>query len=93
MHSFDQYLQGEWLFADRWTALAGVRHSSVSFRAADQYLSNGNDSGSRSYGATNPVAGITFHANDAVNLYATAGKVSRRPRSMNWPTSLPVELA
>lgn len=79
VHSFDQYLQGEWLFADRWTALAGVRHSSVSFRAADQYLSNGNDSGSRSYGATNPVAGITFHANDAVNLYATAGKGFETP--------------
>lgn len=79
VRSFDQYLQGEWLFADRWTALAGVRHSSVSFRAADQYLSNGNDSGARSYGATNPVAGLTFHASDDVNLYATAGRGFETP--------------
>lgn len=79
VRSFDQYLQGEWLFADQWTALAGLRHSRVAFRAQDQYFSNGDDSGSIRYQATNPVVGLTYHASDTVNLYGTAGKGFETP--------------
>jgi iron complex outermembrane recepter protein len=79
VRSFDQYVQGEWVFADRWTALAGFRHSSVSFRSTDQFLSNGNDSGSTRYTSTNPVAGLTFHATDSTNLYVTAGRGFETP--------------
>ncbi|MES2423390.1 MAG: TonB-dependent receptor [Pseudomonadota bacterium] len=79
VRSFDQYAQGEWVFAERWTALAGVRHSSVSFRSTDQFLSNGNDSGSTRYTSTNPVAGLTFHATDSTNLYVTAGRGFETP--------------
>lgn len=79
VNNFDQYAQGEWSFAERWTALAGVRHSSVRFRTSDRYLSNGDDSGSTSYEATNPVAGITFHASDNLKIYGTAGRGFETP--------------
>lgn len=79
--SFDQYLQGEWVLGERWTASAGLRHSKVSFKSADRYLvgTNLDDSGSADYSATTPVAGLVFHASDAVNLYATLGRGFETP--------------
>lgn len=79
VRSFDQYAEGEWSFAERWTALAGVRHSLVRFRTDDRYLSNGDDSGSTSYEATNPVAGVTFHVSDNLKIYGTAGRGFETP--------------
>lgn len=79
VRSFDQYAQTEWLFADQWTALAGVRHSRVTFKAEDQFLSNGNDSGNTRFEATNPVVGLTYHATEGVNLYATVGRGFETP--------------
>lgn len=79
VRSFDQYAQGEWLFAERWTALAGVRHSEVTFDSSDRYLVNGDDSGGTRYQATNPVLGLTFHLSDSSNLYATVGRGFETP--------------
>lgn len=79
--SFDQYLQGEWVLSERWTASAGLRHSKVSFKSADRYIvgTNLDDSGSADYSATTPVVGLVFHATDAVNLYATLGRGFETP--------------
>ena len=79
--SVDQYLQGEWVLGERWTASAGLRHSKVSFTSADRYIvgTNLNDSGSADYSATTPVAGLVFHATDAVNVYATLGRGFETP--------------
>jgi len=77
----DPYLQAAWNFAPRWTLHAGVRHSSVRFSSHDQYIvgPNPDDSGSVSYSATLPVAGILFAASDTVHLYATAGRGFETP--------------
>ncbi|HEU4621696.1 MAG TPA: TonB-dependent receptor [Burkholderiaceae bacterium] len=79
VRSFDQYAQAEWAFDERWTATAGVRHGRTRFASNDRYLINGDDSGARSFGYTNPVAGLVFHASDAINLYASVGRGYEAP--------------
>lgn len=78
VRSFDQYVQGVWSLS-RWSLTAGLRHSQVDFSSEDHYLVNGNDSGSKSYSATNPVLGLVFHATDNLNLYASAGRGFETP--------------
>ena len=81
VRSFDQYLQAQWAVAERWSASAGVRHSRVQFRSRDRYIvaGNGDDSGDVAYSATTPVMGLVFHVNDALNLYAAAGRGFETP--------------
>lgn len=77
----DYYAQFRWEISPRWTAIAGVRTSSVRFRSVDQYVTplNPDDSGSRNYRATTPVAGAVFHATDDLNLYANYGQGFETP--------------
>ena len=79
--SFDQYLQASWQLAPRWTVFGGLRHSNVRFSSEDHYVvgPNPNDSGSLSFGAKLPVAGVMFAASDEVHLYATAGRGFETP--------------
>lgn len=76
---FDQYIQGEWEPTERWLVLAGVRHSRVPFKSDDNFLSNGNDSGSVAYNKTSPVVGIMFKAQPTLNIYANYGKGFETP--------------
>ncbi|HVT36813.1 MAG TPA: TonB-dependent receptor, partial [Nevskiaceae bacterium] len=75
VYNVDEYLQADWRFAQRWSLLAGVRHSEVLFASNDAYIVAGNpdDGGSRNYAATTPVAGLMFRASDALHLYASYG--------------------
>jgi iron complex outermembrane recepter protein len=79
VYDFDQYLQAQWDPAARWRIVAGVRNSLV------DVISHGHlavldaaDSEVR-YSAVNPVAGVTFRAADAVNLYGSYGKGFETP--------------
>jgi iron complex outermembrane receptor protein len=80
VRSFDQYAQGTWT-SERLSLTAGLRHSVVRFRSEDRFIApgNGDDSGSARYEATTPVLGIVWHASDALNLYAAAGKGFETP--------------
>ncbi|MFY9330016.1 MAG: TonB-dependent receptor [Georgfuchsia sp.] len=73
--NFDQYLQAEWQPAAKWLVLAGLRNSSVKVSSRDHYIvtGNGDDSGSTSYSATNPVIGLTYKASKSLNLYMSLG--------------------
>jgi len=77
----DEYAQGTWDFAPLWSLMLGVRHSDVQFRADDHFITatNPNDSGSTSYGATSPVAGLTFKAQSWLHLYASYGQGFQTP--------------
>lgn len=77
----DEYAQGTWDFAPLWSLMAGVRHSDVQFRAVDHFITaaNPNDSGSVSYGATSPVAGLTFKALPWLHLYTSYGQGFQTP--------------
>jgi iron complex outermembrane receptor protein len=81
VHNFDQYVLGEWKFAERWRLSGGVRHSEVKFDSQDYFVAPGNpnDSGSVRYSATNPVAGLLYEAAPTVNLYVAAGRGFETP--------------
>src|SRR3569833_747132 len=61
--------------------MAGARHNDVQFHAMDHYITatNHDDSGSVTYGATTPVAGLTFKALSWLHLYASYGQGFQTP--------------
>jgi iron complex outermembrane receptor protein len=75
------YAQGEWRFAERWIAVAGIRSSSVEFKVSDYFVApgNGDDSGRKRYSATTPTAGLLYRLAPATSLYATAGRGFETP--------------
>jgi iron complex outermembrane receptor protein len=75
------YAQAEWKFAERWSALAGLRHTRVAFDSSDYYVAAGNpdDSGARSYRATTPVAGLLLRVNENTSAYASLGRGFETP--------------
>ena len=77
----DGLVQATFDFGASWSAIAGVRASHVKFRTTDRYIVPGNpdDSGTLDYRATNPVAGITWHASPVLNVYANAGRGFETP--------------
>lgn len=81
VYDLDEYLQGSWLFAPRWSASLGLRHSEVHFDSRDHYVTatNPDDSGRKTYHATTPVAGLLFKATPALHLYAAYGQGFETP--------------
>jgi iron complex outermembrane receptor protein len=79
--NMDALLQATLDLGERWSAIAGVRASRVRFETADRYIAPGNpdDSGSLVYRATNPVAGLTWHASGDWNVYANTGRGFETP--------------
>ena len=77
----DEYTQASWQFLPRWTLTAGVRHSEVRFDSEDHYITptNGNDSGSVTFTATSPVAGILYELRPWLHLYASYGQGFQTP--------------
>jgi len=79
--NFDQFVQAEWLLAERWSVSGGVRHSQVEFDSVDYFITgtNPDDSGNIKYSETTPVIGAVYKVNPVVNLYANAGKGFETP--------------
>lgn len=75
----DFFVQATALISDKLSLIGGLRSSTVRFSSDDYYLTDGNGSGSVTYRATNPVLGLTWHANDSLNLYANYGKGFETP--------------
>lgn len=75
----DVFIQGTALVSDKLSVVAGLRHSLVKFNSEDHYLSNGDGSGATSYQHTSPVLGVTYHASDTLNYFATYGKGFETP--------------
>ena len=72
---FDRYLQIDWQPHERWRMNAGARHSEVTFRSRDRFITTGNpdDSGHLGYSRTSPVVGVLFRAAVDLSVYANAG--------------------
>ena len=83
MTSTGAYLQGEWKFAERWAAHAGVRATRVQFNSADHFVvagtANGDDSGAKTYSATTPVGGLLFRLNPNTSFYGNVGRGFETP--------------
>jgi iron complex outermembrane recepter protein len=82
--STDAFAQGEWRFAEHWSAHAGVRTGKTKFRSTDYYIvpgvpNNPDDSGTREYSATTPVAGLLFMPARTLSLYANYGRGFETP--------------
>ena len=79
--ALDPYLQATWQPADAWSLTAGVRHSRVRFRSDDAYITanNPDDSGRVEHSATSPVLGLSWRANDAVQVYGAYGEGFETP--------------
>lgn len=75
----DFFAQATAAITDKVSVTGGVRASTVKFTSDDNYLIDGNGSGSNSFGATSPVLGVTWHALDNLNLYANYGKGFESP--------------
>ncbi|WP_183958577.1 TonB-dependent receptor domain-containing protein [Chiayiivirga flava] len=77
----DRYAQAFWQFADRWSLLAGARHSAVRFESRDRYVTaaNPDDSGRVDYRETTPVAGLMFSPTQDLRWYVSAGRGFETP--------------
>ena len=77
----DFYAQAEWQFTERWSAHAGLRTSRVEFRSEDHFIIAGNpdDSGSRKYSETTPVAGLLYRYTKSLSFYGTVGEGFETP--------------
>ena len=79
VYDFDQYVQAQWDPAERWRLIAGVRNSLVEVTSHGHLaVLDAADSEVR-YSAVNPVAGVTYRINSAVNAYASYGKGFETP--------------
>lgn len=69
-----EYVQGHIEF-EPWRLFAGARHTRVSFDSDDHYINpvNPDDSGSRDFTRTDPVAGVVYEVNPLLNVYANYG--------------------
>src|SRR5437660_275343 len=78
--STDLYAQAEWKFADRWALHGGARASRVAFRSKDYYtVVNADDSGSRTYRAATPVAGLLYRVSETTSVYGNLGRGFETP--------------
>ena len=79
VYDFDQYLQVQWDPGERWRLLAGVRNSVVDVTSRSQLAASTGLKSAVRYSAVNPVAGVTFRLNPALNLYASYGRGFETP--------------
>ena len=75
------YAQAEWRPGEKWVALAGVRTNRVAFDSVDHYVapSNPDDSGSRSFNATTPTAGLLYRFAPTTSAYVSYGRGFETP--------------
>jgi len=74
----DPYVQTEWAGGD-WVFSGGVRRSRVTVSVRDNFLANGNDSGSLRHARTTPVAGVLYKVSPTLNVYASAAQGFETP--------------
>jgi iron complex outermembrane receptor protein len=79
--SVDAYAELSWNVLSWLSVTGGVRTSRVKYESDDHYIvgPNPDDSGSRTYTNTSPIAGVVWHATDALNVYASYGQGFETP--------------
>ena len=79
--ALDPYAQLSWNVGGVWSAFAGLRDSRVRFVARDHFQSatNPDDSGSRTFSALLPVAGVDWHPVPALHAYLAYGRGFETP--------------
>jgi len=79
--SGDVYAEAQWAVLPELALTLGVRSSQVHYDSVDHYVvaPNPDDSGSRTYYNTSPVAGVVWHAAGNLNVYASYGQGFETP--------------
>ncbi len=79
--SVDAYAELEWSVLPAWSVTLGLRTSEVRYESVDRYVTavNPDDSGSRTYTNTSPIAAVVWHATDTLNVYASYGQGFETP--------------
>lgn len=77
----DFFAQLNWHLNEKWTLTTGARNSKVVLSSKDNFITvaSPDGSGEVAYKATSPILGLTFHANDALNLYVNMGNGFETP--------------
>ncbi len=75
----DAYVQGEFTLSPATSIVAGLRGGRVRLSADDQFLTNGDDSGSRSFTYVNPVVGLRWKAATGLNVHASVARGFESP--------------
>jgi iron complex outermembrane receptor protein len=79
--SEDAYAELQWSVLPWLSLTGGVRTSRVRYESDDHYVvgPNPDDSGSRKYTNTSPIAGVVWHATGTLNVYASYGQGFETP--------------
>lgn len=75
----DYFAQANWSLGERFTLTTGARQSNVTLKSRDDLPTPVDGSGSVTYTATSPVLGLTWHAQDNLNVYINQGKGFETP--------------
>jgi iron complex outermembrane receptor protein len=77
----DAYAEAQWYLMDKLSLTLGVRTSRVHYSSDDRYVTpaNPDDSGSRTYYNTSPIAGVLWSAADNLNVYFSFGQGFETP--------------
>ena len=75
----DYFAQANWSLGEKYTLTTGVRQSHVTLKSRDDMTTGVDGSGSVDYSATSPVVGLTWHAQDNLNLFVNHGKGFETP--------------
>jgi iron complex outermembrane receptor protein len=76
--SLDPYVQANWVI-DNWTVQAGLRYSTMELDVHDQFLSNGDDSGTKRYEKATPSMSVMYAFTPELHGYVSAGKGFETP--------------
>lgn len=76
--SLDPYIQANWAI-ERWTLQAGLRHSTMEMDVDDQFLSNGDASGNKTYQKNTPSMSVMYAFTPDLHGYVSAGKGFETP--------------
>lgn len=79
----EAFAQADWRFAPDWQASLGLRSGQLEVEVKDRYIrtgtANGDDSGSRTFSYTNPVAGLRWSLSPQLTLHASAAQGYESP--------------
>jgi len=79
--SGDVYAEVQWFALPALSLTLGVRSSQVKYDSVDHYIvgPNPDDSGSRTFYNTSPIAAVVWHASDDLNVYLSYGQGFETP--------------
>ena len=75
----DYFAQANWSLGERHTLTTGVRQSNVTLKTRDDTTTTQPNPSSVNYKATSPVLGLTWHAQDNLNIYINQGRGFETP--------------